>query len=153
MIYSIAVIGSGMAGLAAAYRARCAGHHVTVFEACDGHGLDAHALTAEGGLVDVPLRVMSPDAWPSLLKRAGIPDLEPPCSNQTRTLYSPGSTKHLPNGIASLSAKYSSAAPGPTTACRCWNLLSAQPTPSWRLLMSPPPVRPAVIPYSHYTAA
>lgn len=70
MIYSIAVIGSGMAGLAAAYRARHAGHDVTVFEACDRHGMDAHALTVDGGVVDVPLRVMSPDAWPSVLRLA-----------------------------------------------------------------------------------
>jgi len=54
MTYSIAVIGSGMAGLAAAYRARRAGHAVTVFEARNSHGMDAHALKAEGGLVDVP---------------------------------------------------------------------------------------------------
>lgn len=70
MTYSIAVIGSGMAGLAAAYRARRAGHDVTVFEACDSHGMDAHALTVDGGQVDVPLRVMSPDAWPSVLQLA-----------------------------------------------------------------------------------
>ena len=70
MTYSIAVIGSGMAGLAAAYRARCAGHDVTVFEASENHGMDAHALTVDGGLVDVPLRVMSPDAWPSVLQLA-----------------------------------------------------------------------------------
>lgn len=70
MTYSIAVIGSGMAGLAAAYRARRAGRDVTVFEARDSHGMDAHALTVDGGLVDVPLRVMSPDAWPSVLQLA-----------------------------------------------------------------------------------
>lgn len=67
MTYSIAVIGSGMAGLAAAYRAQQAGHRVTVFEARSGHGMDAHTLTMNDGLVDVPLRVMSPDAWPSVL--------------------------------------------------------------------------------------
>ena len=79
MTYSIAVIGSGMAGLAAAYRARRAGHAVTVFEARNSHGMDAHALKAEGGLVDVPLRVMSPDAWPSVLQLArevGVGTLE-----------------------------------------------------------------------------
>ncbi|XOZ32161.1 FAD-dependent oxidoreductase [Halomonadaceae bacterium KBTZ08] len=70
MTYSIAVIGSGMAGLAAAHRARRAGHDVTVFEARNSHGMDAHALRMDGGLVDVPLRVMSPDAWPSVLQLA-----------------------------------------------------------------------------------
>ncbi|MAA65554.1 MAG: monoamine oxidase [Alteromonadaceae bacterium] len=70
MTYSIAVIGSGMAGLAAAYRARLAAHDVTVFEASKRHGMDAHALTVDGGLVDVPLRVMSADSWPSLLQLA-----------------------------------------------------------------------------------
>lgn len=70
MTYTIAVIGSGIAGLAAAYRARCAGHNVTVFEACDGYGMAAHTLTVDGGLVDVPLRVMSPASWPSLLQLA-----------------------------------------------------------------------------------
>ncbi|MCM0612386.1 FAD-dependent oxidoreductase [Marinobacter sediminum] len=70
MSYSIAVIGSGMAGLAAAYRARLAGHDVTVFEARNSHGMDAHSLTVDGGLVDVPLRVMSSGAWPSVLQLA-----------------------------------------------------------------------------------
>ncbi|TDT40417.1 putative NAD/FAD-binding protein [Halospina denitrificans] len=70
MTYSIAVIGSGMAGLAAAYRARCTGHDVTVFEARNSHGMDAHSLKVDGGLVDVPLRVMSSDAWPSVLELA-----------------------------------------------------------------------------------
>jgi predicted NAD/FAD-binding protein len=68
--YSIAVIGSGMAGLTAAYRARCAGHNVTVFETHNSHGMDAHRLSVNGGLVDVPLRVMSPESWPSLLALA-----------------------------------------------------------------------------------
>ncbi|MDR6982185.1 putative NAD/FAD-binding protein [Rheinheimera pacifica] len=68
--YSIAVIGSGMAGLTAAYRARCAGHSVTVFETHNNHGMDAHSLNVNNGLVDVPLRVMSPESWPSLLALA-----------------------------------------------------------------------------------
>lgn len=68
--YSIAVIGSGMAGLVAAYRARCAGHQVTLFEALNSHGMDAHALRVDGGLVDVPLRVMSPASWPKVLQLA-----------------------------------------------------------------------------------
>lgn len=70
MPYSIAVIGSGMAGLAAAHGCRRNGHTVTVFEAQNSHGMDAHALAVEGGLVDVPLRVMNPGSWPSVLALA-----------------------------------------------------------------------------------
>lgn len=70
MATTIAVIGSGMAGLAAAHGARRSGHHVTVFEAQNRHGMDAHSLNVDGGWVDVPLRVMSPDAWPSVLELA-----------------------------------------------------------------------------------
>lgn len=72
---SIAVIGSGMAGLAAARICRDAGHQVTVFEAQQQRGMDAHSISLHGGLVDVPLRVMSPLAWRSVLDlaaRAGV---------------------------------------------------------------------------------
>lgn len=69
-IRTIAVIGSGMAGLAAARRARQVGFDVTLFEARTGHGMDAHALSVHGGVVDVPLRVMSPDRWRSVLSLA-----------------------------------------------------------------------------------
>jgi uncharacterized protein len=67
---TVAVIGSGMAGLAAAYRCRQAGHEVTVFEARNGHGMDAHGHDAHGTVVDVPLRVMSPTGWRSVLALA-----------------------------------------------------------------------------------
>lgn len=70
MIMKIAVIGSGMAGLAAAYGCREAGHQVSVFEAHNGQGMDAHSMSVDGGIVDVPLRVMSPDAWQSVLSLA-----------------------------------------------------------------------------------
>lgn len=70
MSLAIAVIGSGMAGLAAAYGCQRNGHQVTVFEAQEGHGMDAHALSVEGGLVDVPLRVMSRESWPGVLALA-----------------------------------------------------------------------------------
>ena len=70
MTLSIAVIGSGMAGLAAAFGCREAGHQVTTFEANKGFGMDAHTLNVDGGIVDVPLRVMSPGGWKSVLNLA-----------------------------------------------------------------------------------
>jgi predicted NAD/FAD-binding protein len=70
MQQSIAVIGSGMAGLAAARLCRDAGHRVTVFEAHSARGMDAHAIAVAGGVVDVPLRVMSPQAWQSVIALA-----------------------------------------------------------------------------------
>lgn len=70
MSRQVAVIGSGMAGLAAAHFCRRMGLQVTVFEALPGLGMDAHALRVHDGLVDVPLRVMSPDSWASVLALA-----------------------------------------------------------------------------------
>jgi len=70
MSEKIAVIGSGMAGLAAARLMHQAGQQVTVFEAQQQRGMDAHSLYIHGGLIDVPLRVMSPQAWQSVLTLA-----------------------------------------------------------------------------------
>jgi len=74
VIRTVAVVGSGMAGLTAAHRCRQAGYAVTVFEALSGHGMDAHALAVQEdrrqGVVDVPLRVMSPGHWQSVLSLA-----------------------------------------------------------------------------------
>lgn len=67
---AIAIVGSGMAGLAAARLCRDAGHRVTVFEAQARRGMDAHTLGVHGGLVDVPLRIMSPAHWQSVLNLA-----------------------------------------------------------------------------------
>lgn len=67
---SVAIIGSGMAGLAAARLLKDAGHDVTVFEALAQRGMDSHTVFLHGGIVDVPLRVMSPLIWTNTLALA-----------------------------------------------------------------------------------
>ena len=72
----IAVIGSGMAGLATARILKDAGHSITIFEALPGRGMDSHSIKFEGGLIDAPLRVMNPHLWKNTLSLAtylGIP--------------------------------------------------------------------------------
>ncbi len=72
----IAVIGSGMAGLATARILKDAGHNITIFEALPGRGMDSHSTEFEGGLIDAPLRVMNPYLWKNTLSLAtylGIP--------------------------------------------------------------------------------
>ncbi len=70
MTQRIAVIGSGMAGLAAAYGCRQLGHDVCLFESHDALGMAAHSLQVDGGRVDVPLRVMGEGRWDQTLKLA-----------------------------------------------------------------------------------
>ncbi len=67
---SVAIIGSGMAGLATARLLKDAGHDVTVFEALAQRGMDSHTVFLHGGIVDVPLRVMSPLIWKNTLALA-----------------------------------------------------------------------------------
>lgn len=66
----IAVIGSGMAGLAAARILKDAGHNITIFEALPGRGMDSHSTEFEGGIIDAPLRVMNPHLWKNTLSLA-----------------------------------------------------------------------------------
>lgn len=66
----IAVIGSGMAGLASARILQDAGHRITIFEALPGRGMDSHSTEFEGGLIDAPLRVMNPHLWKNTLSLA-----------------------------------------------------------------------------------
>ena len=70
MTLKVAVIGSGMAGLAAAHGCRQAGLAVTLFESFRGHGMAAHAIEVDGGVVDVPLRVMGELRWDQTLRLA-----------------------------------------------------------------------------------
>lgn len=67
---SVAIIGSGMAGLATARLLKDAGHDVTIFEALAQRGMDSHTVFLDGGIVDVPLRVMSPLIWNNTLALA-----------------------------------------------------------------------------------
>jgi predicted NAD/FAD-binding protein len=76
---TIAIVGSGMAGLAAARIFKDAGFDVTIFEALPAHGMDSHTLFMHDGIVDVPLRVMSPLIWKntlSLAKYVGVNTFE-----------------------------------------------------------------------------
>lgn len=66
----IAVIGSGMAGLATARILKDTGHNITIFEALTGRGMDSHSTEFEGGLIDAPLRVMNPHLWKNTLSLA-----------------------------------------------------------------------------------
>ena len=77
----IAVIGSGIAGLTAGWLCRESGANVTIFEANSKRGMDFHTLYLDqedekSGYVDVPLRVMSPHAWPMTLKICEILGVE-----------------------------------------------------------------------------
>jgi len=67
----IAVIGSGISGLAAAWMCRQKGWQVELFERHSEIGMLAHGLEVHGGVVDVPLRVMNARDWSSLLALAG----------------------------------------------------------------------------------
>lgn len=66
----IAVIGSGIAGLTAAWLCRQRGWQVQLFEQQPVLGMLTHGLEFEGGIVDVPLRVMNARDWSSLLALA-----------------------------------------------------------------------------------
>lgn len=74
----IAVVGSGMAGLAAAWYLG-AEHEVTVLEKHPAAGIATHGVNAEAGRIDVPLRVIYPGYYPelfALLDEAGV-EVEP----------------------------------------------------------------------------
>ncbi|NNH34369.1 NAD(P)-binding protein [Acinetobacter sp. NIPH 2377] len=75
IILDIAVIGSGMAGLATARILKDAGHSITIFEALPGRGMDSHSIEFEGGLIDAPLRVMNPHLWKNTLSLATYLDI------------------------------------------------------------------------------
>ncbi|MGY6630106.1 MAG: FAD-dependent oxidoreductase [Wenzhouxiangella sp.] len=76
MTESIAVIGSGISGLTAAHAGRQAGWKVTLFEQQATHGMAAHALSVDGGVVDVPLRIMGDGSWQSVLNLARELDVD-----------------------------------------------------------------------------
>ncbi len=70
MTQSIAVIGSGIAGLSAAYGCRQAGLRASIFEAHADLGMAVHSMSVDGGLMDAPLRIMSEESWGNTLALA-----------------------------------------------------------------------------------
>lgn len=67
----IAVVGTGIAGLSAAWALRRSGHEVVVLERKPRLGMDAHAVSPDPSdsalAVDVPLRAFTPDLWRNLV--------------------------------------------------------------------------------------
>jgi predicted NAD/FAD-binding protein len=68
----IAIVGSGIAGLTAAYRLHQSGQQVAIFEKENSLGMDAHSRTIDVGghsvRADVPSRMFNELEWPSLLR-------------------------------------------------------------------------------------
>ncbi|MEN7344310.1 MAG: FAD-dependent oxidoreductase, partial [Pseudomonadota bacterium] len=62
----VAVVGSGIAGLSAAFLLS-EQHDVTLFEKADHLGMDAHALDIGTARVDVPLRVFFEGFYPNVI--------------------------------------------------------------------------------------
>ncbi|KAJ2045389.1 hypothetical protein GGI08_006829, partial [Coemansia sp. S2] len=62
----VAVIGSGLAGLSAAYFLQQGGHTVELFERGGSAGMDLASVDVDGHRVDVPFRVFTPDYYPCL---------------------------------------------------------------------------------------
>jgi predicted NAD/FAD-binding protein len=105
MVQHIAIIGSGMAGLAASWFLG-EKHKVTLFERQPRLGIGAHSVQASGGVVDVPLRVIYPGYYPelfALLAQTGVAvepldaslgfsDLGGACYFRYRNLHAVGKT-------------------------------------------------------------
>ena len=64
----VGVIGSGIAGLYAAYRFSLAGARVTLFERQPAVGMGAHSFEFQGQPGDVPSRMLNRLLWPRLLE-------------------------------------------------------------------------------------
>ncbi|KAJ2143980.1 hypothetical protein IW142_003413 [Coemansia sp. RSA 564] len=62
----VAVVGSGLAGLATSYMLHKSGYTVELFEQENSIGMDAGSLTVDGVRIDVPFRVFTPDYYPYL---------------------------------------------------------------------------------------
>ena len=66
----VGIVGSGVAGLTAAYRLNKAGHQVTLFERQASLGMAAHELRDDARQIrgDVPSRMFNDCLWPNLFQ-------------------------------------------------------------------------------------
>jgi len=71
-VSNIAIIGSGIAGLAAARNSKRQGHHVTLFEKQSSPGMAAHGfdLKLDGQEIvgDLPSRMFNRELWPNVVR-------------------------------------------------------------------------------------
>jgi predicted NAD/FAD-binding protein len=95
---NVAVVGSGISGLAAAYRLGQSGHTVSLFEAADYFGGHTHTVDVTlGGItygVDTGFLVFNHKTYPNLVKLFDELDIETVASDMSFSVKS-----HLPNRI------------------------------------------------------
>ena len=106
----IGIVGTGIAGLTAAWYLNRAGHHVTVFEKHSSFGMEAHCVEFQVGdsntsgrllYSDVPPRMFNSAQWPRLWELYDELGVEIQAVNPTKSFAKPGQA-----AVLKLSANY-----------------------------------------------
>ena len=106
----IGIVGTGIAGLTAAWYLNRAGHHVTVFEKHSSFGMEAHCVEFQVGdsntsgrllYSDVPPRMFNSAQWPRLWELYSELGVETESVNPTKSFAKPGQA-----AVLKLSANY-----------------------------------------------